>query len=254
MRKLKVPLIVFMALLCFSQAARAVGPVKISVMTRVENHSMVGKTIDNTTMTFGNETFGYQMISVSRELAKNHIGSIFYLTRYSFDDADFTTHIGGMNLIHIYNPYFLTNIGYTYTSNPEYFLSGAASKVDKVDRDRFSVTTIYTLNPKVKDKPKFSLNSSYSSLTDLGDSKVFSEELGAAIPITKDELSFNTAYSYVYSLDQDEQLANQVQGNLIYSLNKKEKVTLGAMFINNTFTGNHGDDTVFRLSYNANLR
>ncbi|MEW5946789.1 MAG: hypothetical protein AB1742_11380 [bacterium] len=222
------------------------GPVKITAMTRLESHSK----ISSSTGDFSPETFGYQMISLSRQLQKGVIGNIYYLARFSFDDNDLASNIGGVNLIRVFNPNWLAVTGFNYTSDPQ---RGTIVVNPRTDRDRFSTTVIYTVNPKEKRRPVYSLTSSFSTVTDLGEQQTLSEKLGMKFQAFSDRYSAAVGYNFTYSLKNSEQLTNQFSGDLAYKVNDTYTLSLGALFIDNVFDGNQGDDTVTRLTLTAQL-
>ncbi|MFH1538154.1 MAG: hypothetical protein ABIH66_04290 [bacterium] len=252
MKKVKVLFVTLLVLVCFSATAMAKhGPTKFSTMTRVETHTKIGKKITGNTYNYSGETFGYQMISASRVLQEGYIGSIFYLLRFNFDDDEVASHIGGINLTRVFNPNWIFNLGYSHSTSPEQYIVGP---VEKVDSDRFAFTLIYNVNPKEKKGPKYSLTTGFSTVTDFGESQVISEKVAMKFPIWREKWSGEVAYTYNYSTQQDEQLTNQFNGRVFYQINKKSKLTLGVLYIDNVYTNNQGDDTVTRLSYNVNLR
>jgi hypothetical protein len=255
MKKVKViGAVLLLAVLALPVISRAgvVGPVKISAMTRVESHTKVADNVGN----YGGEAYIYNMISMTRQLDKDVIGSIFYLNQYSVDQSKMLTHIGGATVIRVFNSRLIGTLGYSFSSNPE--------KTDNLfvmpmeNQDRFSTSLIYNLNPKSKGA-KYSLLTGYSTETGWHRGRVLSEKLGAKFPIFNKKWVGDLNYTYVYGVDRDSnnsragQLTNQYSGNLTYQMTKQTKLVLGAIFINKLY-GSAPDDTIFRLSALYNLK
>ncbi len=247
--KMKAIMVAVAAVMVVSGTAMAsqVGPVKVSLMNRVESHSKISDSMGR----FSGETFGYTMLSFSRALTKKAIGNIYYLNQYSFDESDFVTHIGGLNLVRVFNANWIGTLGYTYSSKPQRSIIATTLPLDT--QDRFSSTLIWNVNPKSKGL-KWSSTTGYSTVTDFGEQQTINEKIDANFPIFNKRWSGNLGYNYTYSLRSDEQLTNQFSGNLSYQLCKDMKLTFGAMFIDNTYNGNQGDDTVGRITLLTSLR
>jgi len=230
-------------------AADQPGPVKISGMFRFESHSSVYNALSGD---FSGETFGYTMLAASREIGKNVVGSLFYLNRYSFDDSDFVSHIGGVTLMKIFSPNITGTFGYTYTSDPS--RGTLFTFLDKNDRDRFMSSLIYTFNPSEKTGPRYSAITSFSSTTDLGEQQSLSEKLGVKFPVVSKRLEADLSYNFTYSLKENDQLTNQFSGVLTYKHSDSTKLSIGVLFIDNVYEFNQGDDTVVQFSINHSLR
>ena len=250
MSRLKVALFVMVGLALAAQAAVAQpGPVRLTVMNRVENHSSITDAEGN----FGSETYNYLMISASRQLQNSVLGNIFYLNRYSFDDNKMITHIGGVNITKAFSRRAIFTLGSSHTSNPE---RGVIRVTPDSDRDRFSSSLIYNFNPKAGG-PRYSSVTSFSTVTDLGEQQTMGEKLKVVFPIG-DKWQGGLSYNYTYSLKESEQLTNQFQGNLTYAFNKRTKLVLGALFIDNVYEDSAGnsldDNTVVRLSIYRSIK
>ncbi len=257
-----------------SAAFGAPGPVKISAMMRVENHS---NTADATGNAYSSETFGYTMFSFSRELQKNVVGSLFYLNQYRFDNQHFNNHIGGVSLIRMFSPKWIGSFGYTFSNSPETTTTtfGVTETEIANDRDRFNVSMIHNFNPKASNGPKYSATTSYSTVTGLDEQKTISEKLDMTFPVINKNYTANVSYNFTYGLDRDSritvlsggayiinpdydkrmrQLTNQYSANLTYKMSKDMRLVLGLLYVNNVFSYHPDDDMIIRLSLLANLK
>ncbi len=228
-------------------AAAEPGPVKITAMERVETHSKIYDGGND----FSGETYNYFMLTAYRELQKNTVGSVFYLNRYSFDESDFITHIGGVSVIHAYNPRVLSTISYSHTSNPE---RSTIIINPRKTRDRMSVAVIYNVNPKRNANARWSLTSAYNTVTDWGEQRTLTEKLEVKFPKVTKRLEAKMAYTFSYGLSDSDQYTNQYSSDLSFRFSKTSRLVLGVLFIDNVYENNQGDDTVFRLSLVRNIR
>lgn len=242
-------LVVAAIMMAHTVAMAKPGPVKVSYMQRFETHSKVA---DQNGTDYSGESFSYSSISLFRELQKGTFGSLFYLNKYSIDDEEVVSNIGGATIIHMFSKRLTGTFGYTYSSNPERATVVNAGAVS--DKDRFSISGIYKFNPDKKHGPVFSLTSSYSTVTDWNEQSSLSEKIEAKFPNIGQKVEGSMSYTYSYSLKQDEQLTNQFLANLSYKVSKKTKITAGVLFIDNVYTFNQGDDTVLRLTLNRSVK
>lgn len=230
------------------------GPVKFSTMYRFENHSKIADSAGN----YGNESFSYFMLSVFRELDKNVIGNVFYLNRYSFDDEEFVSHVGGLSLIRIFNPHVVGSLGYTYSSSPEIsYYNAAAGLLESntaASRDRVMASVIYNFNPDEKRRPKFSLTTTFSSVTNIAEQETLMEKIGVKFPAISQRIEGDLGYTFAYSLNNTDQLTNQISGSLTYKYSNTTKLSLGAIYIDNVYENNQGDDTVVQFTVMRSLR
>jgi len=228
-------------------AGRNPGPVKFTMMTRLETHT---KTFDGLDSLSG-ETYGYESLSMYRELQQNTFGSLMYIMKYSFDREDDVSHIGGVNVIHVFSPYVVASLGYTHSSNPNTnefnWNTGDVMELEE-DRDRLSLSVIWKLNPHGTRGPKFSLTTGFSTVTDWNEQRTFSEKLQVDFPNISNRISGMTSYTFTYSLNESDQLTNQFLGRLSYKYSDTTRMDLEGLFLDNVFENNRGDDSVFRMS------
>ena len=246
--------VVVLAAAMYSQAALCQpGPVKINWMSRVETHSNIsdGRLPSQPRTDFSGETYLYSMISATRELQKSVLGTVFYMNRFSFDDSEVISNIGGLNITQVFSPYALVSLGYSHTSNPQRAVTISPTKND---RDRFSASVVYTFNPKTENV-KYTATTSFSTVTDFGEQQTLSEKLGASVPWSK-KWSSEFDYSFSYSLKDNDQLSNQYGGDLTYKWSKNTRLSLGALFIDNVHASSDitGDDTIFRFTVKRALK
>lgn len=243
------------------------GPTKLMVMTRFEGHTDTAtnnpSAKKNNKADFSGETYGYQMFSATRLLDKNVLGNLFYLYRYSFDTGKSASNIAGLNIIKIYTPRLNATLGYSFVANNERnaattttnLCDGAgADRFCYSDSDSLSLNLNYALsNPKKKSGPSYSISGNWSLPTNFGGAGTrVSVKPAVKIPLTK-RMDTNLSYQYVYDVKNTDQVNNQYTLNLNYQINKKEKLTLEYLFIDNMTTGIE-DDNVGRLSYTINIR
>lgn len=239
-------MLAFFALPMIAQAKE--GPVKITAMTRVESHSKVSDSVGN----YSGESYEYTMISLTRSLDKNVLGNLFYLNQYGIDKGRMLTHIGGVNLIYVFNPRMVGTFGYSYSSNPEN--TANLFVVPLENQDKFSSSLLYTLNPKSKGL-KYSFTTGYSTKTAWNKSRVLTEKANVTFPIFNKKWMGDVAYTFSSGMDKDAggnrigHLTNQYTGNLTYKLCKQTKMQLGGIYINKLYN-NAPDDMIWRLSVN----
>jgi len=208
MRRTGLFLTIVSAFLLTAQAALAeVGPVRLSVMNRVESHSKIS---DVNGGDYSPETFNYFMISASRMIQQNVLGSVYYLNKYSYDENDVAANIGGVSVSTILGEHAVFSLGYSHSSNPE---RGVIIITPHKDNDRFSGTFIYNFKDRDEGGPRYSSVTSFSTVTDLGEQQTLSEKLKVDFPIGK-KWEGGVAYTFSYSYDIDDQLTNQGHGTL----------------------------------------
>lgn len=231
------------------KAAAGPGKVTVSGMSRVESHTKVADNSGN----YGGEAYIYNMISLTRQLDTNVIGSLFYLNQYNMDKGRMAAHIGGITLIDVFSPKWIGTLGYSYSNNPE----EVRTLIPLENQDRFSLSLLHNLNPKAKTY-KFSLMTGYSAATGMNRQRTLSEKLDATFPVFCKKCVGNAGYTYTYSFDKDSngkrlgQLTNQYSANLTYELNKSSKLVLGYLYIDKTF--NAPDDQAARLTLLHNFK
>ena len=213
------------------------GPVVVNLMERLEMHS-------DTTSSQGDisgETYSYSMLSLFRKLDTDVFGNIFYIHKYSVNDGDTAGNIGGVSVTRKYTKNTSANFSYSYNSNPQ------RNVVPSSDTDRFAISGDYTLNPKSKGAVH-TLTTTYSTGTDFSFGRTIAEKLACRRNVTK-RADAIVAYQYVYGLNNSEQFTNQYSFDLTYKLNKTAKIALGALYIDNVYTGATTDDSIIRISY-----
>lgn len=221
------------------------GPVKISFTERVENHS---KTV-NGESEYSPETVSFSMLTLSRTLQEGVLGSIFFLNRYSFDESDSISNIGGVNITKIFSAKSIMSLGYVHSSNDE---RGIIRISPENDNDRFTGTYIRNFNPKEKTGIKYSSITSYGTVSDFAEQQTLTEKLKFSFPIGA--LEGILGYTYSYNVKYSDQTTNQFDGSIGYKLSKTTKLVLGYKFINNVYDNNPGDDSVIMFTIRQNLR
>lgn len=228
-------------------AQQSDNPTRISLMSRYETHSNVNDGKGG----FSGESYQYHMISVSKRLEGHVYGNVYYLNRYSLDDGSMITHAGGVNIIRALSPKSIFSLGYAYTSDPS---RGTVTQAVRNDRDRFLFYYIHTMNPEEKIKPVYRLTTAFSTITNIGEQQAISEIVSVHFPKIARGLEADLSYNFGYSLRENEQLTNQYAGQLTYQITEKTKVSLGALYVDNVYTNNPGDDKVLHLSLYHNPR
>lgn len=237
---------IIVALAAAPAAADKSGGINLALMSRLETHTNIYDGVSD----FSGETFVYHMISGYGKLTDRLLGSMYYINKYSLDDSEFASHIGGLSLIHPFNRKTIGVLGYSHTSNPS---RGVTIVRPSTDRDRFNTAIIYNFTMYDEILTQYTSTTSFSTVTDFGAQQALSQKFEAKFPDVMDRTSGALGYTYVYSFKETEQLTNQLSGKLSYSLNEKTKLTFGMLFIDNTYTNNQGDDTVMRVSLNYSL-
>ncbi|MEW6201189.1 MAG: hypothetical protein AB1546_04390 [bacterium] len=224
-------------LFAFCSVCLAAKPAKITQMELYETHN------DDTNVAGGSaDDFIYSMVSVTKELQPHIVGNMFYMHRYDIDESTRNADIFGAS----YRRYFKTyNFALSYYFNDQ-------NDLDR-DADRF-VLGLENILLKPRKNSSVRLLSSYTTQTDWATGVTLSEKLSYDFPVSK-RTSSKLAYTYGYNLNESDQLYNQYNAALNYSLNKNSLVSLEFLFVDKVYSFLIGginvepdDDSVLRLS------
>ena len=230
-----VSVIMLFALCSVCLAAK---PAKVTNLVLYETHD------DETNVAGGSaDDFIYSMVSVTKELQPHIIGNLFYMHRNDIDESTRDASIFGASYRRYYKTY---NFSLSYYFNDQ-------NKLDR-DADRFVLGLENTLLKPTK-KSSIRLLSSYTTQTDWATGVTLSEKLSYDFPLS-DRTSSKLAYTYGYSLNENDQLYNQYNAAVIHPLNKNSLVSLEYLFVDKVYSIDFGggitreaeDDNVLRLS------
>ena len=231
------------------------GPVILTFMERMESQTDASSSMRN----ISGETFMYSMVSAFRQLDQGVYGSLYYLNKFSVDDGHSASHIFGASVSKSLTGKWTADMGYSHSSN------AVRNTVPSSDSDRFSFGLTFKYNPREKARKKWATKTTYSTGSDFSSGRTLSQKISASDKITKN-LKYTVAYSFVYGLVDNppnvkrEHYSNQYTADFAYTLNKRERIAFGYMFLKNLFhsSGNStsvaADNQLFRLSYFYTLR
>lgn len=239
------------AMLTATTAQAKPGPTSITFMERVESQ----KDASSSTRNLSGETFLYSMVTFVRKLDTDVNGSAYYMNKFSIDDGNTASHIYGLSVTRTFTPKWKMDVGYSHSSNPR------RNVIASSDSDRFSLGLGYAYNPGEKVRTKYDYKMTYSTGTDFSQGRTMSHKIGAADTLTK-HWAWNTSYTFVHGLQakgtaiKREHYSNQYALDLTFKMNKKERIAVGYMYLQNLFqavatspTTVANDNTLLRLSY-----
>lgn len=252
----KITLLVALAVLVAPVLAAAKpGPVVVTFMERLEYHSDTSVINEGTgQLEIGEEAYLYSLISAYRKLDKDVFGNLYYIHKYSTEETDTASHIGGISLTHKMTGKWKMNYSYSYNSNPE---RGSVNYVtEKFDNDRLSFSLTHDANPGKQNKRKYSFKTTYSTNTDFSQNRTLSEKVSMTGMFFSSDWSYDLGYQFVWGLTDNpangiyrSHFANQWSADLTYKIGKMQRVVLGYMFLNKLYHGATEDDHIVRLSY-----
>ncbi len=250
-----ITLLIALAVLVASVPATAKpGPVVLTYMERVEYHSDT-TTINETTgqSEIGEETYLYTLISAYRKLDKDVFGNLYYIHKYSLDDTDTASNIGGVSITHKMTGKWKMNYSYSYTSNPE--RGSVTYTTERFDNDRLSFSLTHSVNPGKQHNRHYRLKTTYSTNTDFTENRTLSEKVSVDGKFWN-RWKYDLSYQFVWGLTDDpakgiyrSQFANQWSADFSYKINKKQRLVLGYMYLDKQYHGATDDDNLLRLSY-----
>jgi len=233
-------------LLAALPASAQPGPVVLTFMERVEAQT---DAISSTRNVSG-ETFLYSMVSAFRKLDKNVTGNVYFLNKYSIDDSQNASNIWGLNVARTLTPKWKADVSYSHSSNPQ------RNVVPSSDSDRFSFGLTFKYNPMEKVRPRYTLKTTYSTGTDFSEGRTLSQKVSMDDDITG-KWSYDVGYTFVWGLNSNgvnlfkEHYTNQYQADFTFKIDKKQRVTLGYLYLDQLFHSAQtlGDNSLTRLSY-----
>ena len=222
------------------------GPVALTFMERVEAQTDASSSTGNVS----GETFLYSMVSAFRKLDKDVTGNLYYLNKYSIDDGANASHIWGVNIARSFSSKWKGDLSYSHSSNPQ------RNTLPSSDSDRFSFGLTFKVNPMEKVRPRYTLKTTYSTGTDFSQGRTLSQKIDVVDDITG-KWSYDIGYTFVWGLNDDgvnlfkEHYTNQYQADFTFKIDKKQRVTLGYLYLDQLFHAarNLGDNQLIRASY-----
>mgnify|MGYP005865673159 CR=1 FL=1 len=244
-------IIVFLLCAAALPAAAKPGPVVLTFMERVESQS--DAISSSATRDASGETFLYSMISAFRKLDNDVTGNLYYLNKYSIDDGANASHIWGLNIARTLTNKWKVDLSFSHSSSPQ------RNTVPSSDSDRFSFGVTYKVNPLEKIRPRYTLKTTYSTGTDFSEGRTLSQKASMADSLSK-AWSYNLGYTFVWGLNENgttlfkEHYTNQYQGDLTYKIDRKQRVTIGVLYLQQLYhsanAANRSDSNMLtRVSY-----
>ncbi len=261
---------VFSSLLVACAASAKPSNTVISLTERMESHS---KTTNMNSRFQGNDIYLNSILSFSRKLDEGVTGSLSYVNKSGIKDSGDLSDAGMALISHQMTPHWKGNYSYTFIANASKTLPFAASasciptdptnfdfSCGASDSDYLGIGYEFNSNPKNKFKHTYKYGLTFNTASDLSSSRSVSPKFTFKSKVTK-KIGYELAYQMNYGLNETINPANTSQtiGKDVstnrysvmfdYKFNKKDKLQLGYIFVNNQYYENQGDDNVARLTY-----
>lgn len=246
------------------------GPVIAGFMERAEYHSKTA-TVESPVWT--DDLYLYSILFLSRKLDTNFTGMVTYINKWGINEGAEITHIGNVSVIQDLTTHWKGTYAYSYVQNVDRTFEYNACPTDIAGNARnnpkdcprtqsnwFNLSLDFNNNPKAKHDSTWKAGLAYNTATNLSVGRSLTGKLAWNHRFNK-KWDYELAYNLIYGLNQyvdptdptknigKDVSANQYFATLNYKMSKKNKLSLGYLFVNNQYQGNQGDDSVVRLTF-----